>query len=380
MAVIFHMDLDAFFISVERILNPQLQGKPVIVGGDPHGRGVVAACSYEARAFGIHSAMPIRQAYKLCPQGIYLHGHMEEYSRFSRLVAEIVRKYAPVVEQASIDEFYMDLTGCVKNGRDCMDLASRLQKEIGKHLLLPCSIGIASNKTLAKIASDFKKPRGITYILPGKEREFLAPLPVGIIPGIGKVSEEQLKKRGIDRIRDIQNIPADYYTSTFGKTGLDFWKKANGEGSTFISVHGEQKSISRETTFDDFILEPEVLKNVLLKLTGKVCQTLREQGVKASTVHLKLRYSDFQTLTRAKTIVPTDDDSDVYNTVCSLLDKAFTRRVSIRLIGVSLTNFTQSADQLLLFDSRYQKKKDMLKAINNIRGKYGYSKISYGAG
>lgn len=378
MAIIFHLDLDAFFISVERILNPQLEGKPVIVGGDPTGRGVVAACSYEARAFGLHSAMPIKQAYKLCPQGLYIHGHHEEYSRFSKLVFEFLQQHSPAIEQASVDEFYMDFTGCGKEYRHFIELASMLQRTIYEQYMLPCSIGIASNKTMAKIATDFNKPLGITYVLPGQERDFLSPLDISRIPGIGKVSEGKLKSRGIRKIGDILKIPIDYFSTSMGKSGVDIWKKANGEGSVYICRPHEQKSISKETTFHDDILDINQLKEILFALTGKVSHTLREHNFMAGTINLKLRYTDFITLTRSKSIDFTDDDAIIYKTVVELLEKSFTRRVAVRLIGVGLSNFTHSAGQMGLFDQDLQKKKDALKAINKIRAKYGYSKIKMG--
>ena len=203
MRTIFHLDLDAFFVSVERILDPSLNGKPVIVGGDPHGRGVVAACSYEARVYGLHSAMPIRQAFKLCPGGIYLHGHHDEYVRFSRAVKNILTNYAPLIQQASVDEFYMDFTGCRKIYGSMFTFASRLQEEIRRKLSLPCSIGIGSNKTVAKIGSDCMKPMGITYIVPGMEKEFLYHMPVETIPGVGNVMLRELNNKGFYVIGDI---------------------------------------------------------------------------------------------------------------------------------------------------------------------------------
>jgi DNA polymerase-4 len=214
---IFHLDLDAFFVSVERILDPKLEGKPVIVGGDPTGRGVVAACSYEARKFGLHSAMPIRQAFKLCPQGIYLHGHYKEYVRFSESVRSILEQYAPLLQQASVDEFYMDFTGTEKIYGAYPQFALFLQKEIKTKTGLPASIGIGSNKNIAKIGSDFHKPFGITYVAPGTEKEFLAPLPIETMPGIGKKTSIELHARGFNTIGDIAAAPSEYFSAAFGK-------------------------------------------------------------------------------------------------------------------------------------------------------------------
>jgi DNA polymerase-4 len=245
MRTIFHLDLDAFFVSVERILDPSLKGKPVIVGGDPKfGRGVVTACSYEAREYGLHSAMPIRTAYRLCPHGVYIHGSHSEYSYFSKAVKNILKQYAPVIQKASIDEFYMDFTGCRNVYGSLFAFAAFLQKEIKEKLSLPCSIGIGSNKTIAKIGSDCMKPQGITYIMPGMEKEFLSPMPVETIPGVGKVTLKDFHSKGIYRICDITNLPQDYFAAAYGKYGIDLYRKACGGGSEYLSIEREQKSIS----------------------------------------------------------------------------------------------------------------------------------------
>jgi DNA polymerase-4 len=379
MRTIFHLDLDAFFISVERILDPSLNGKPVIVGGDPKlGRGVVAACSYEARAFGLHSAMPIRTAYRLCPKGIYINGHFEEYERYSQAVKNILEQYAPVIEQASIDEFYLDMTGTQKMYGSMLSFASKLQEEIWNKLSLPCSIGIGSNKTVAKIGSDCMKPKGITFIIPGMEKEFLAPMPVESIPGVGKVLKQQLNSRGIFSIGDVTKLPAEYFSIAFGKYGIDLWRKAHGEGVEYLTIHRERKSISKETTFIKDVTNDEEIKQELFHLTGKVCQSLRKRGWEASTIEIKLRYIDFQTLIRSKTIKPTDDDKVVFETAWALLKKARTRRIAVRLIGICLTNFSPASNQEFLFDDIEIKRRRMFKAITKIRDKYGYDKLKFG--
>ncbi len=379
MRTIFHLDLDAFFVSVERILDPSLEGKPVIVGGDPHGRGVVAACSYEARKFGLHSAMPIRTAFKLCPEGVYLHGHHKEYSRYSKAVKNILTSYAPVIEQASIDEFYMDFTGCKIVYGSLFTFASFLQKEIWVKLKLPCSIGIGSNKTVAKIGSDCMKPKGITYIIPGMEKEFLSPMPVETIPGVGKVTLKELNGRGIYTIGDITNLPADYFSTAFGKYGADLWRKANGEGSEYLTVDREQKSISKETTFEKDVINREVIEKTLFDLSGKVSQSLRDNNWQAATISIKLRYSDFQTITRAKTIKPsTDDDKIIYNTALNLMNGAYTRRIAVRLIGVGLSRFNEYCEQEVLFEDEHIKRKRLLRAVDILRSKYNFAVIKVG--
>jgi len=377
MRLILHLDLDAFFVSVERILNPKLKGKPVIVGGDPkYGRGVVAACSYEARQYGLHSAMPIRTAYRLCPNGIYIHGSHGEYSRFSDAVENILLKYAPLVEQASIDEFYLDMTGCQKIYGSIFSFASFIQKEIWTRLTLPCSIGIGSNKTIAKIASDCMKPTGITYILPGMEKEFLSPMPVETIPGVGAVTLKDLNSKGIYKIRDIASLPEEYFAAAYGKYGIDLWRKANGEGTEHLTIQRERKSISKETTFGEDVTSNEFLKKTLFELAGKICQTMRNHNWVASTITIKLRYSDFQTLTRSRTIKPTDDDKIVFDTAWQLLSKAHIRRVAVRLVGVGLSNFSEYSEQEFLFEDTEIKRKKMFRAVTRIRDKYGYNAIS----
>lgn len=377
MRTIFHLDLDAFFVSVERILDPALKGKPVIVGGDPHGRGVVAACSYEARAYGLHSAMPIRQAFKLCPNGIYIHGHYDEYVYFSRAVKNILSVYAPVIQQASIDEFYMDFTGCQKIYGSLFVFASQLQQEIRQRLSLPCSIGIGSNKTVAKIGSDCMKPMGITYIIPGMEKEFLSHMPVETIPGVGKVLLRELNSKGFYIIGDITKLSSDYWGSAYGKYGIDLWHKAHGEGTDYLTVEREQKSISKETTFGSDITNNEKIYEILFELTGKVCQNLRDENFMASTINIKLRYSDFQTLIRSRTIKPTDDDKTIFENAKELIMKAHTRRVGIRLIGVGVSKFSKVCEQGVLFEDDEIKRKKLFKAIDFLRNKYSYSIINF---
>ncbi|MBM4170450.1 MAG: DNA polymerase IV [Ignavibacteria bacterium] len=379
MKTIFHLDMDAFFVSVERILDPSLEGKPVIVGGDPHGRGVVAACSYEARKFGLHSAMPIRNAFRLCPHGVYLHGHHKEYGRLSREVRNLLEKKLPVVQQTSIDEFYIDYTGCEKIYGHPESFAKTLQQEIKQKLSLPCSIGIGSNKNIAKIASDFKKPQGITFVPHGKEKEFLAPLPVERIPGVGKKTFPVLRARGFRTIGDLANSSPDYLSTLLGKFGTDLWEKANGSGNDLFTLEHERKSISKETTFSEDIVSKPKIEEHLFNLASKIGQLLRNENWQTSTVSIKLRYSDFITLTRAKTLErPTDDDKVIYQTAIDLFRRSYTRRVSIRLIGIHLSNLNHFFEQEFLFEDREILRKKMLRAVMKIRDKYGFSSIKIG--
>ncbi len=324
--------------------------------------------------------MPIRTAYKLCPQGIYLHGHFKEYTLYSHAVKNILSGYAPAIEQASVDEFYMDFTGCQKIYGSMFAFASKIQREIWEKLSLPCSIGIGSNKTIAKIGSDCMKPKGITYIIPGMEKEFLAPMPVETIPGVGKVTLKELNSKGIFRIGDITSLPSDYFAAAMGKYGVDLWRKANGEGSEYLTVEREQKSISKETTFDRDMVNKEIIEKILFDLTGKVCQSLRDNNWQASTITLKFRYSDFQTITRSKTIKPaTDDDKIIYDKAIDLLRKAYTRRVAVRLIGIGLSKFNEYSEQEVLFEDEEIKRKRLFKAIDMLRRKYNYAIVKLGA-
>jgi DNA polymerase-4 len=380
MRTIFHLDLDAFFVSVERILDPSLIGKPVIVGANPkYGRGVVAACSYEAREFGLHSAMPIKQAYRLCPHGEYIHGSHGEYSKFSRAVRHILEKYAPQLEQASIDEFYMDFTGTNQIYGSMFIFASKLQKKIWEQLKLPCSIGIARNKTLAKVASDFMKPHGITYVMPEMEKDFLAPMPAQLMPGIGKETIKALHDKGFYTLGDIANASEDYFAAAFGKYGTAMWRKANGEGSEYLSSPNVQKSISHERTFKQDEMDKSYVADVLFKLTGKVCQSLRDEKLQAATITIKLRYSDFVTLTRSKTIHATTDDKIIYETALNMLHKAYTRRVAARLIGISASKLTSFTEQEELFHPNSSIRDNMLNAVTSIRTKYGFDSIKFGS-
>jgi DNA polymerase-4 len=388
--MIFHLDLDAFFISVERILDPSLEGKPVIVGADPrvdahgqpHGRGVVAACSYETREFGVRSGIPVRQACQLCPTGLFIHGSHKEYSRFSRAVKNILERYAPVLEQASIDEFYLDFTGCERIYGHPYFFASRIQAEIKRELHLPCSIGIASNKFVAKVASDYAKPEGITFVLPGQEVEFLSPLPVERMPGVGEVTQRELNARGFYTIGQIANTSSEYFQIVFGKWGKAIHDHALGKGTEFLIPHDErheQKSISREETYGTDTTDKRVVEKTLFELVEDVCDSLRKENWMASKVGIKLRYSDFVTLTREKTLSsPTNDDKIIYETAVELFRKAYTRRVSVRLIGVRLTKFCEFSEQEILFPTIEDKRQKLLKSIDRIRTKYGMEIVRYG--
>ena len=378
MKTIFHLDLDAFFVSVERILDPSLNGKPVIVGGNPHGRGVVSACSYESRVFGVHSGMPTRKAYELCPHGLFIHGSHGNYSAYSKEVKKILSKYAPMIQQASVDEFYMDFTGCTHIYGSLFMFASRIQKEIKDKLQLPSSIGIGTNKTVAKIGSDCMKPLGITYIIPGMEKQFLAPMPIEVIPGVGEKMLEKLHAHRVYKIADVLKKSEDYWETVFGKYGIALYRKAEGKGTDYLDPPQPRKSISKERTYREDIDDKIEIEKTLFKLTSQVCQILRDKNIQASTVSIKLRYSDFVTITRAKTIKPSDDDKIIFETATDLFRKNYKRSVSIRLIGIHLTKFSEYCEQEYLFDFEEINRKKLLRAVTKIRDRYGYSCVQFG--
>ena len=378
---IAHLDLDCFFVSVERIKNPDLIGKPVIVGGSAAGRGVVASASYEARAFGIHSAMPTARAQRLCPKLIIVHGSHGEYGRISKKLYERMCELAPLVERASIDEMNMDFTGCENlYHNDLPGFMKTIQKLVLDEFKLPCSIGLASNKTIAKIAVNQVKPAGVVFVPHGTEAAYLAPLAIGVIPGVGKKTEEYFHSKGFLKVADIQKRTEKEILDILGKHGIWIYNVALGHGSDVIGDEWDAKSISREETFAKDIADIKELEKIIFELTEDVCRQLREHGWKTHTVTLKLRYSDFKTTTHAESIEPTNDDTIVARTARSLLHSAYTRKQPLRLIGVRLTNFDEQEQMdLPLFPSE-KKKQDILNVVDKIRNKFGDKIIHVGGG
>jgi DNA polymerase-4 len=375
---IAHLDLDCFFVSVERIKDPSLNGKPCVVGGSPKGRGVVASASYEARKFGVRSAMPTAQALRLCPQLIVVRGSHGEYGEYSNKIYKRLCEFAPVVERASIDELYLDFTGCEAiYNNDLPGFMKMLQQLILSEFQLPCTIALASNKTVAKIATGAIKPAGVRYIPPGTEKEFLAPMPIDVIPGVGAKTSESLKRRGIKLVRDMQNIPREQVTAMLGKHGLWIYNAANGLGSDVVSPEHERKSVGHEQTFSHDIGDVRELEKILYGQTEEVCSSLRKHKLKAKTITLKLRYADFKTITRAQTIKPTDDDPVVFKTVKELLHKAYNTKQKVRLIGVRVSEFAEEDADLQLF-SNTDARESMLSAVDRIRKKFGDDVIHVG--
>src|SRR5438270_3695134 len=348
---IFHVDMDAFFVSVEELFNPALKGKAVVVGGQRDERGVVSAASYEARKFGVHSAMPLRTAAKQCPHAIFVAGHPELYAEYSRKARAVLHDFSPAVEMASIDEAYLDMTGTERLHGPPLESAHKLHRQMKERTGLNCSIGIGSSRLMAKISSDQAKPNGVLYVLPGQEQGFLAPLDVGKIPGVGKVTQARLNQIGILRIGDLLKAPEKVLEENFGKWGLDLAGKARGEdaGAWFAGEVGEDwqaKSISHEHTFNHDTAEAAKLESTLAHLAAKVCRRLREQDFSARTIQLKLRYSDFSTITRAQSLAnPTQVETEVFPTVLKLFYDNWQKGRTIRLLGVHASNFQDEPQQ-----------------------------------
>ncbi len=377
---ILHLDLDAFFVSVERVLDPRLRGKPVIVGGDPRGRGVVACASYEARAYGVHSAMPLAQARKLCPNAIFIVSGHGRYQEFSKKVLAMLRKYAPVVEAASVDEFYLDMTGCDRLHGNMFAVATRIKTKVREKLGLPASIGLGSNKLIAKIATTLCKPEGLLWVFPGEETLFLAPLPVACLPGIGHHTRRRLQELGIRTIGDLSRFPPSLLATVFGEWGRQMSERSQGLCIRPVTERREPKSLSREVTFNTDTIDPMALEMTLCRLAEGVGYGIRRLRMTAGTVSIKLRYSDFQTISRSRTIPPTDDDVEIFQTARALFKKAFSRRVRIRILGVKLSHLATRNPQGSLFVPPEQAKKECLyRSADSIRDKFGAEALHLGA-
>ncbi|HWB28823.1 MAG TPA: DNA polymerase IV [Chitinophagaceae bacterium] len=372
---IAHFDLDSFFVSVEVLNNPALKDKPVIVGGSRE-RGVVAACSYAARKYGIHSAMPMKQAMQLCPHAILVRGTRGEYSKFSRWVTEIIADRAPLFEKASIDEFYLDLTGMDKYF-DVFKWTIDLRQEIIDKTKLPISFGLASNKMIAKIATDEAKPNGYIFIEPGREQEFLAPLPVNKIPGVGESTFTTLKEMGIYFIGDILSKTAEEMEKRLGKWGADLWIKAKGQHFGEVSPYHEAKSISTENTFEENTADTDFLMSELVRMTEKVAFELRQDEKLAGCIAVKIRYPNFETTSRQTTIQYTFRDDELIPVAKDLFHKLYRKGKPVRLLGVRLSELTNHAIQGSLFDEG-EKKTNLYKAIDDVKIKYGRSSLQKG--
>jgi len=379
---IFHIDLDAFFASVEQVLNPKLKGKPVIVGGDPERRGVVASASYEARPFGIHAGMPSSKARRLCPQAIFIRAHFSLYKDTSAKFMKILGDFSPHIEPLGFDEAYLDVTGCIEPYGSPQKLALAIKERIHKELKITASVGIATCKVVAKIASDLCKPDGLLEIAPGKEQASLNPLPVAKLPGVGKKTEQALKDMGITTIGELANLPLDTIKRHFGATGTVLHSYAQGIDDREVEAPGEAKSISQELTFTRDTLDHDFLEANLHNLCQEVCQELRSQKKSAKCVAIKLRYADFKTITRQVTLQEASDVTQaVFTTAQQLLRKTLVKQEKpIRLIGIRISSLVGEEKQLPMFDSGTEKPGHLDKAIDKIRSKYGPTAIKTGNG
>jgi DNA polymerase IV len=381
--LICHLDMDAFFVSVEELFNPSLAGKPVVVGGKSDQRGVVAAASYEARKFGVHSAMPLRTAARFCPHAIFVEGQVGRYRDYSKKVFDVLQRFSPQVEMASIDEAYLDLTGTSRLFGPPLRAAHVLHQAIGAETNLRCSLGLASSRLVAKVSSDQAKPNGLLYILPGQEASFLAPLEVRRIPGVGRKTEASLHTLGVRRVGDLAKLEENFLAAHFGRWGLALAGKAKGEdaGGWFDSEIGadeQPKSISHEHTFGEDTASQLQLETTLFKLAEMVSKRLRENTLYSRTIQLKLRYEDFSTITRACSLDhATQLDREVASAAIQLFRETWDRKTPVRLLGVHAGSLQTYEGQMnLLEEPRTAKLRDAFRSVDHIRGKFGGASIS----
>ncbi len=365
---IMHMDLDTFFVSCERLLDSKLEGKPILIGGTTD-RGVVASCSYEARTFGIHSAMPMRMAKMLCPEAIILRGNSGIYSKFSDQVTDVIKESVPVYEKTSVDEFYVDLTG-MDRFFGCYSLATDLRKRIIKETGLPISFGLSINKTVSKIATGEAKPNNQMRIVKGTEKPFLSPLSVRKIPMIGEVTYRSLCDLGIKKIETIQQMPMEMMSKVFGKNGVAIWKKANGIDNSPVVQYHERKSISTERTFDRDTTDVNKLQGIIMAMAENLIYQLRRGNKLTACVTFKIRYSDFQTYTLQKRIPYSSADHKIIPIVMELYKRLYQRRLLVRLVGVKFSHLVEGGQQIDLFEDN-EKTINLYQAMDRMRERYG---------
>lgn len=374
---IVHMDLDTFFVSCERLLDSRLNGKPVLIGGTSD-RGVVASCSYEARKFGVHSAMPMRMAKQLCPEAIVLRGNSGIYTKFSQNVTDVIKESVPLYEKTSIDEFYIDLTGMDKFF-GCHKLASELRQRIIKETGLPISFGLSLNKTVSKIATGEAKPNNEIRILAGTEKPFLAPLSVKKIPMVGNVTYKALCDLGVKHIKTVQDMPMELMHKVLGKNGLSIWKKANGIDNSPVIQYHERKSISTERTFGQDTTNIHKLKGLVIAMSENLAYQLRRGNKLTACVTFKIRYSDFQTYTQQKRIPYSAMDHNIIPVVLDLFAKLYNRRLLVRLIGVRFSHLVEGGHQVNLFEDD-ETQLNLAQAIDKMRERYGDRAVISAAG
>jgi DNA polymerase-4 len=374
---VVHMDLDSFFVSVSRLEHSGLNGKPVIVGGTSD-RGVVAACSYEARAFGVHSAMPIRMARRLCPDAIIIRGDYERYSYYSNMITDIIKEKVPVYEKSSIDEFYIDMSG-MDRFYGCYSYATELRATITKETGLPISFGLSQNKTVSKVATGQAKPNGQLKIDHGTEKVFLAPLSIRKIPMVGEKTYTLLRSMGVEKVLTLQQMPQELLGRVLGESGFVLWKKANGIDNSPVEPYSERKSISTEETFDQDTIDVTFLKALIVKMTEKLAYQLRSDNKLTACIAVKLRYSNFDTHTQQIKIPYTSNDHTLISRAKELFDKLYERRMLVRLIGVKFSHLVGGAHQINLFEDSEQMI-NLYQAMDKMRNRYGENAIQRAIG
>lgn len=365
---IVHMDLDSFFVSVERLRDSSLEGKPLLIGG-MSSRGVVASCSYEARRFGVHSAMPMKTALRLCPQAIVMRGDMDEYSKYSRLVTDVIRDEAPLFEKSSIDEFYLDISG-MDRYFGCFKWTRELRQKIIRESGLPISFGLSVNKLVSKIGTGEVKPNGENRVDRGTEREYIAPLSIRKIPGIGKETYKKLSFMGVRQVRTLREVPMRLLQREFGQHGRELWNKANAIDPSEVVPYTEQKSISKERTFSEDTLDIDYIRRKIIAMVDDLAFELRQKRQLTGQVTIKVRYADFNTYTRQKKIAYTANNRVLVEYLLELFNKLYQRRQLIRLIGVKFGGLVQGSDQLSLFDDTIRDIQ-LLQQMDHIRERFG---------
>lgn len=365
---IVHMDLDSFFVSVERLYDSKLNGKPILIGGSGD-RGVVASCSYEARKFGVHSAMPMRTARQLCPEAMIIRGDFEKYSQKSHDVTEIIREDVPFFEKSSIDEFYIDYTG-MDRFFGCFKMAKELRQRILKETGLPISLGLSENKTVSKVATGEAKPNNAKEIPFGFEKPFLAPLSVRKIPMIGEKTSHTLYNMGVRKVQTLQNMPSELLEATFGKNGRMIWEKANGIDRSLVTPYSEAKSISSENTFEQDTIDVKMLEANMIAMTEQLASKLRQKQQLTACVGVKIRYSDFDTHTIQQRVPYTSTDHTLITVVKALFKKLYNRRMLIRLIGVRFSSLVHGNYQINLFEDSEEQIR-LYQALDRLNIKYG---------
>lgn len=374
---IIHMDLDAFFVSVECLREPKLSGIPLLIGGSS-GRGVVAACSYEARRFGIHSAMPMKTAKRLCPHAVVIGGDSEQYSKYSNMVTEIISEQVPLYEKSSIDEFYIDLSGMERFHNSYL-LAQKIRQDIRRETGLIISFGHSINKTVSKVATNESKPNGHCKVDQGAEKVFLSPLTVNKIPQIGPSTYQTLRSMGVIKVRTLQKMPVDLLQSVLGKNGRSIWQKANGIDYSAVVPYSEQKSMSSERTFDQDTTDIHGLKNLLIGMTERLAFKLRKKNKLTACVTVKIRYSDFDTHSMQCRLPYTSCDHILIDKVKELFDKLYQRRMLIRLIGVRFSHLVGGSYQINLFDDT-EEMISLYQAMDKMRLRFGDDTVKRAAG